>query len=100
MIFLSLMCCCTDSKAVLTSTDGQYIYGYGIKRVVQAAEIVSLSSSYPPLKNEKLWQLSLLAHCAEGADLCSHVCPVSWMPRVQPEFCVILIQFLLHISHF
>lgn len=99
VIFLLFMCCCTDSQAVLTSADGQYIYGCGIKRVVQATKW-SLSSSYPPLKNEKLQQLSLQAGCAEGADLCSHVHPVSWMARVQPEFCVILIQFSLPISHF
>lgn len=72
VIFLSLMCCCTDSQAVLTSTDRQYVYGCGMKRIVQAAKMVSLSSSLPPLKNEKPWQLSLLAGCAErGTSLFS-----------------------------
>lgn len=44
VIFLSLMCCCTDFQAVLTSIDGQCIYGCGIKRVVH----VGLSFFLPP----------------------------------------------------
>lgn len=39
--------------------------------------------------------MSLLAVCAEGAHLGSHVCPVVWLPEVHLKFCVTLIQLFI-----